>query len=204
MISSRQFKEIIRDIIREELGTGKNYKIGTIADVNGKPTIRFAGEDQPSQKKYSFINSYKPTPGDRVLLAGVSGSYVVLGKISQDIDDPDDPVGGNPIIFEQDLVLRNGWENYGSSFGNAGVRKFKNGMVQIYGLIRYGETGATITAADLPPGCAPLRTEIFLTAAGSTGGTAVIYVNESYGIRVVSATSDAFVSLAGIYYYAGE
>lgn len=84
MISSRQFKEIIRDIIHEELGTGKNYKIGTIADVNGKPTIRFAGEDQPSQKKYSFLDSYTPVEGDRVLLASVSGTYVVIGKIQQD------------------------------------------------------------------------------------------------------------------------
>lgn len=84
MINSRQFKEIIRDIIHEEIGTGNNYKIGTVANVNGKPTIRFAGEDQPSQKKYSFLDSYTPVEGDRVLLANVSGTYVVIGKIQQD------------------------------------------------------------------------------------------------------------------------
>lgn len=103
MISSRQFKEIIRDIIREELGTGKNYKIGTIANVNGKPTIQFAGEDQPSQKKYPFLDSYTPVEGDRVLLASVSGTYVVIGKIQQD----------KGLQLENEYIVENGTNENG-------------------------------------------------------------------------------------------
>lgn len=83
MINTREFSEIIRNIVREELAKQPDYKIGTIASADGKPTITFAGEDQPSGKQYSFLNSYHPTVGDRVLLVGIKNTYVVLGKIDQ-------------------------------------------------------------------------------------------------------------------------
>lgn len=81
MINSNDFKEIIREIVRQELGDRTRFKIGTIASVNGKPTIQFAGESQPSQKQYAYLASYTPTVGDRVLLAQVKGSYVILDKL---------------------------------------------------------------------------------------------------------------------------
>ena len=40
------------------------------------------GENEPTQKKYAYLNSYNPKDGDRVLIANVGDSYVVLGAIT--------------------------------------------------------------------------------------------------------------------------
>ena len=84
MINTEEFRNLIRDIVREELGSQARFKIGTIATTDGKPTIIFAGEDEPSQKQYSFLGSYVPTEGDRVLLSRVKNTYVVMGRIEQE------------------------------------------------------------------------------------------------------------------------
>ena len=81
MINTQEFKNIIKEIIREELSNQPGYKIGTIASTNGKPTVTFAGEDQPSQKGYSYLASYTPAVGDRVLLVKIGGTYVILDKL---------------------------------------------------------------------------------------------------------------------------
>lgn len=53
------------------------FRFGTIVD--GK--VQFDGEDIPSQKVYKRLSNYTLTDDDRVLLAKVSGTYVILGKI---------------------------------------------------------------------------------------------------------------------------
>lgn len=84
MINTEEFRDLIRGIVREELGGQARFKIGTIASADGKPTITFAGEDQPSEKQYSFLGSYVPNVGDRVLLARMKNTYVVMGRIEQE------------------------------------------------------------------------------------------------------------------------
>lgn len=39
------------------------------------------GEDTPTIKKYKWLKSYTPANGQRVLVARVNGSYVILGRI---------------------------------------------------------------------------------------------------------------------------
>lgn len=53
------------------------YKLGTI--VNGK--VQFDGEDIPSEKTYMRLDSYTVTSADRVLLAVVGGTYIILGRV---------------------------------------------------------------------------------------------------------------------------
>lgn len=84
MINVNDFKNLIREIVAEETKGLTRFKIGTIANANGKPTVKFAGESQPSQKRYSYLDSYTPTVNDRVLMAKVSGTYVILGKLRSD------------------------------------------------------------------------------------------------------------------------
>ena len=45
-------------------------------------TLTIDGEDAPTQKKYAYLKSYNPNTGDRVLIADVGDSYVVLGAIT--------------------------------------------------------------------------------------------------------------------------
>ncbi|MBP1971573.1 hypothetical protein J2Z83_003724 [Virgibacillus natechei] len=63
------------------MGNQARFKIGTIASAHEKPTVTFAGESQPSGKGYSFLESYTPSVGDRVLLTRTKGTYVILGKL---------------------------------------------------------------------------------------------------------------------------
>lgn len=84
MIDKIEFRGLIKDIVHEEIGDRNRFKIGTIASVDGKPTIRFAGEIQPSEKGYSYLGSYTPVVGDRVLLARVKSTYVILDRIRSD------------------------------------------------------------------------------------------------------------------------
>jgi len=48
----------------------------------GNPTIIFDGESVASIKAYPYLSSYTPTAEDRVLIAVVGHSAVVLGKIT--------------------------------------------------------------------------------------------------------------------------
>ena len=74
------FKRIIRTIVRKELPPDP-YKIGRIHSTDGR--ILFDGENTPTTKKYAHISSYEPKLNERVLLARVKGSYVILGKIER-------------------------------------------------------------------------------------------------------------------------
>ena len=72
MIDVEEFVSII-----DKKEDKKVFKLGTIVD--GK--VQFDGEDTPSEKNYTRLNSYTITMGDRVLLAVVGGTYVILGKV---------------------------------------------------------------------------------------------------------------------------
>lgn len=49
---------------------------------SGAAQLQFAGESVPAEKEYPYLRAYKPVVGDKVLLAHVSGSYIILGAVS--------------------------------------------------------------------------------------------------------------------------
>lgn len=59
------------------------FKLGTVVELFdiGTAKIQFDGEEEPSEKEYSYLASYKPSIGDRVLLASVAGTYVIMDRI---------------------------------------------------------------------------------------------------------------------------
>jgi len=58
------------------------FRLGKVDSVSeGLPAILFDGEETASGKLYAKLANYSPTTGDRVLLAKVSGTYIVLGKV---------------------------------------------------------------------------------------------------------------------------
>ena len=61
-------------------------KIGTITalDKSSGVQIKLDGEENGTAKNYSYLDSYIPAVGDRVLIEEISGSYVVIGKIITD------------------------------------------------------------------------------------------------------------------------
>jgi len=73
------------DFIKIMQGEKKDsiFRLGKIdPDYNsGRPKIVFDGETTPSTKQYPYLSSYSPAANDRVLLAKVAGSYIVIGKV---------------------------------------------------------------------------------------------------------------------------
>lgn len=84
MIGTTEFIQILN---RGE--TFQAFKIGTIASSysSGNPRIRFDGESTTSIKGYPYLDTYRPTPNDRVLLAKVGATYVILGPLTIDSID---------------------------------------------------------------------------------------------------------------------
>ena len=62
--------------------TDRVFWLGKVDSVSGGlPAILFDGEETASGKLYAKLDSYSPSAGDRVILAKVSGTYIVLGKV---------------------------------------------------------------------------------------------------------------------------
>ena len=78
MISPADFLKITKEDKPKPL-----YRLGKIdpAYSSGRPKIVFDGETTATTKQYPYLSPYAPTAGDRVLLAKVAGSYLILGKV---------------------------------------------------------------------------------------------------------------------------
>ena len=57
------------------------FLLGVVASVAGGLYVRMDGESTAREKPYKRLASYTPAVNDRVLLAKISGTYVVLGKV---------------------------------------------------------------------------------------------------------------------------
>jgi hypothetical protein len=80
MITPEKFLQIIQ-IIKDNKEKS-SFKLGKIDPdyTGGDPRIVFDGESSASAKAYKTV-SYAPVANDRVLLARVAGTYLVLGEI---------------------------------------------------------------------------------------------------------------------------
>jgi hypothetical protein len=62
---------------------GSQFKMGTVTAVASGIHVQFDGETSPSGKVYKKLSSYSsPVVNDRVLLLQISGTYIILGKIT--------------------------------------------------------------------------------------------------------------------------
>ncbi|KJE26979.1 hypothetical protein LG52_12 [Geobacillus kaustophilus] len=62
----------------------KPFSLGVIdpAYSSGRPKVIFDGSTTVSSKTYPYLSSYTPRANDRVILANVGGTHVILGKIT--------------------------------------------------------------------------------------------------------------------------
>jgi len=63
--------------------------LGTVHSVthNEGITLLIDGETTPTTKKYMWLSPYYPEAGDRVLIEEISGSYVILGRVSNNFNE---------------------------------------------------------------------------------------------------------------------
>lgn len=68
------------------------FRIGIVTALFSSPAgtakIRFEGEESASEKQYPYLANYKPAVNDRVVLARIAGTYIILGKIAFNISPP--------------------------------------------------------------------------------------------------------------------
>jgi hypothetical protein len=79
--------ELIKSLDKQDNGITELY-LGTCITWNSETgvTIRLDGQDEPMQKKFKLMNvSRMPKVGERVIVAKMSGTYIVLGSIMNPI-----------------------------------------------------------------------------------------------------------------------
>lgn len=76
------------DLLRILSGGKEDKPVFAIASIpssysgTGRPTLLFDGEQTATTRQYPYLGSYTPTAGDRVLVALLTNSGCILGKIT--------------------------------------------------------------------------------------------------------------------------
>lgn len=71
-----------KSIVNSDTAYDEPFSIATVVAVNSSGiTLRFSGEQHSGQKAYRRIEACTAGVNDRVLVANIGGSAVVLGKI---------------------------------------------------------------------------------------------------------------------------
>lgn len=80
-MNSNEFVTLMNSMIEKKVTP--SFALGTIDPnyVEGNPRIIFDGETTVSTKRYTKLSSYSCEPNDRVLLARMSKTYIVLGSL---------------------------------------------------------------------------------------------------------------------------
>jgi len=98
------------------------FRLGVVEELfdNGAAKVKFDGEETTSEKQYAYLSYYKPTVGDRVLLAAISGTYVILGNILYNQSPPEtDPPSGD--ITVDDITINGKLSHMGGMLGFFGA-----------------------------------------------------------------------------------
>lgn len=61
--------------------TRSPFRLGTVTGTTGGVQVQFDGESATSPKAYKRLGSYTPTVGNRVILARVGSTWVVMGAV---------------------------------------------------------------------------------------------------------------------------
>jgi hypothetical protein len=76
--------ELLEQTANPELKSA--FRIGTVTELFTTPLftakIKFDGEEVASEKQYSYLASYSPIVNDRVIMATIAGTYIILGNIA--------------------------------------------------------------------------------------------------------------------------
>jgi hypothetical protein len=161
------------ELVQEEAPIEQNnFKIGVVVELfeNSTAKITFDGEESASEKQYAYLASYKPSIGDRVLLANVSGTYIIMGKILYN----EEPSGGGNDLFrlEGNLIKTNynmevkGWMDI--------LNEVSSGHTLIVNLKQKGKLGFF---GNSPIG----RRTCSTLSSGATLSTVINKVNEIIG-----------------------
>lgn len=79
------------DLVPKEASAGRTaqpveLRLATVVNYSSSngSTLRFDGESADTIKRYKRLYSYSGAAGHRVLVAKVSGTYIILGRVYPD------------------------------------------------------------------------------------------------------------------------
>lgn len=116
-------EELVQSIEIDDGGSDIT-KLATVTELftSGKPKLMFDGEDIASEKEYESLGSYRPKVGDRVLLLGVSGTWVILGKMglatAQEISQIDNNLYVNGQLSSNSFHHRGAYLSFFNKYQN--------------------------------------------------------------------------------------
>ena len=65
----------------EQAAETRHFLMGIVASITGGLFIKLDGETDARTKSFARLASYTPVVEHRVLIAKISGTYVVLGRV---------------------------------------------------------------------------------------------------------------------------
>ena len=61
------------------------FRLAKVSSLsNGRAYVQFYGESSASTKLYPYLEGYKPTVGDDVLMIQQGSTFIIAGKVSKD------------------------------------------------------------------------------------------------------------------------
>lgn len=97
MLQPSEFYQLLEEFYASKKRTEPLFRLGTVdlAYTSGLPKVKLDGDETVTVKEYSHIRNYSPTAGDRVMLALVGNTYIILGRLRNDpLQSPDTGGGG--------------------------------------------------------------------------------------------------------------
>ena len=149
--------------------------IKSVDNVNGL-RVQIDGEDSTTTKKYSYLASYVPAAGDRVLIEEIGGSYVIIGKITTE-------VAQSGIVRQATTAT-----TAGTCTGNAATATTAASCT--------GNAATATTAAACTGNAATATTASSLAGSTAVNGQLVLYVQSQYS-SVLGGNYVSGITLSG-------
>lgn len=195
MIDTHEFV----DLISQLNDSPKSFLLGKIDSgyTTGKPKVVFDGETSPSTKTYTYLDSYSPKPNDRVVLAQIGNTPVILGAVQNNTT-----VGG---WRDMSGNLVNGFQVYApTEWSYIGAHKVGD-EVFLSGLVIPPAT-LTLSVTNiffLPTAYRPKNRNLVFSTIYKTSGVIYpcqinIYPNGAVAVSGTSAAGADWISLDGI------
>lgn len=166
-------------------------RLGTIDPwyTSGVARVLFDGETILSKRGYSWVGSYTPTGGDRVVLVPVGQTYIITGLVTSNIPFPLWLTNG----------FQNGWLDYDAvNYHAAKMTKSPSGVVRLTGLIRSGSITNNSVIFYLPEDFRPAVDMIFPVMTNGKAGTIAVMADGF--VSISQGADNAWLSLDHIIY----
>lgn len=163
------------------------FLLGTIdpSYVAGMVRVMFDGETTMGQKGYSWLSTYNPKAGDRVILVPAGTSYVITGKVAVP----------EPYPTATALSLSTGLTRFNTIHAAPSYTKTSTGLVSVSGMLK-GAVSANGLIATLPDGFRPAHLTEFATL--NNDGHVVLWVYPDGRIVSPNALHANYTSLNSI------